>query len=75
MIAKLRPLIAALLISTAGFSGFARAAADDGRQQAEVAALIDQWADARVSGDVDFLERFYAAELRDRPDERRHRRA
>ena len=30
----------------------------------EIAALITQWADARVKGDAAFLERFYAAELR-----------
>jgi ketosteroid isomerase-like protein len=30
----------------------------------EIAALIDQWADARVKGDAAFLEQFYAAGLR-----------
>lgn len=32
--------------------------------KAEIEALINQWADARVRGDAAFLERFYAAELR-----------
>lgn len=32
--------------------------------ETEIAALIDQWAEARVKGDTAFLERFYAAELR-----------
>ena len=31
---------------------------------AEVAALIDRWATARVQGDTAFLEKFYASELR-----------
>jgi ketosteroid isomerase-like protein len=34
------------------------------QDEAEIAALIDRWADARVKGDAAFLEHFYAAELR-----------
>jgi ketosteroid isomerase-like protein len=38
--------------------------ADAAQTEKELRALQDEWAVARIKGDVDFLERFYAQELR-----------
>jgi ketosteroid isomerase-like protein len=38
--------------------------ADAAQTEKELRALQDEWALARIKGDVDFLERFYAQELR-----------
>ncbi len=59
----LRPLIAALLI-LAPLHAAAETSAGDEARKAEVARLIDQWAEARVKGDTVFLEKFYDADLR-----------
>ena len=60
-----RPLIAAFLILiVAPTLTAAETSAGDDARKAEVARLIDQWAEARVKGDTVFLEQFYDADLR-----------
>jgi ketosteroid isomerase-like protein len=49
-----------LMLSCARQSG----QADASQTEKELRALQDEWAVARIKGDVDFLERFYAPELR-----------
>lgn len=49
-------------LSTSSASAPVHAQAPD--QESEIARLMTRWADARVRGDAEFLERFYAAELR-----------
>jgi ketosteroid isomerase-like protein len=58
--------MAALLLSVVqmGTPGQAAEAPPSAPATSEIASLIHAWADARVRGDVAFLERFYAAELR-----------
>ncbi len=53
---QLAAAAAALLLATA-------APAQQSDAEAELTALMDQWAAARVAGDVAFLERFYGEEL------------
>lgn len=52
-------MLAVLLLVT-GLTASAQPAAPE----AQITKLITEWADARVKGDVGFLEKFYAAELR-----------
>ena len=56
--------IAASLILILAPPANAQAPADHDRDKAEVAQLIDQWAQARVQGNTVFLEQFYDADLR-----------
>jgi ketosteroid isomerase-like protein len=60
-------------VSTVGLLGFMLLMPGCGRQsgrtdaaqtEKELLALHDEWAAARIKGDVEFLERFYAQELR-----------
>src|SRR4051812_31936866 len=37
---------------------------DDAKTNRELLGLQDRWAEARIKGDVEFLERFYAPEFR-----------
>lgn len=60
MVAMIRNLVLGLLT----LAWVAPASAQDNASaRAEVASLIDQWAEARVKGDAAFLEKFYGAEL------------
>jgi len=38
--------------------------ADAAQTEKELRTLQDEWAAARIKGDVEFLERFYAQDLR-----------
>lgn len=55
---------AGVAVAAALFAAPGTARAQAGSAEAEIVALIHQWADARVKGDAAFLERFYARELR-----------
>lgn len=53
-----------LIAACAALIASGPALADSARDASEVRTLVEKWAEARVKGDVSFLEAFYAPELR-----------